>query len=353
MFNFSGKLSFHEKAEFAKRLAFLIKANIPIVESLHILRDQCNSKSRIKMWDQIIVDVSNGQYLSTGLLKHRQIFGDFTINLIKIGEETGILHQNLEYLSEEFRKKYELKKKVVGALIYPLFIMAVTIGLIGVIALYVFPKVIPIFSSFGPNLPLATKILIASSNFAVNYWPYAGGVILLLGLVLTFLYKRVKVFNFYANKASFFVPIIGTLLKNYQLANFSRNMGLLINCNINIVSAANIAAESTTNPVYKKVMYELAEDITSGKKISQCLTMSPSLFPYMANHVISVGERTGNLYEAFMDLSKYYENEVDDLTKNLSNSLEPVLLIFMGLIVGLVAISVIAPIYEITKSIHA
>ena len=353
MINFTAKLSLDEKAAFTKRLAFLINANVPIIESLQIIKRQMRSGSMSKIFSQIVADVSNGQYLSTSLLRYRRIFGDFAINLIKIGEEGGVLHKNLGYLSEEFRKRYEIKKKVIGSLIYPIFVITSTIGIIGIIAAFVFPKVSPIFYSLGADLPITTRILIASSNFILNYWHYIIASVFLSVFTAMLAYKKIKLFNYVVSRISFSIPIIGKLLKNYQLANFSRTMGLLINCNVDIVSVAKITAEATTNSVYKREIYKLAEELTSGRKIFQHLEKSPALFPDMIHQTISVSEVTGNLGDAFLYLASYYESEVDDLTKNLSNSLEPILLLVMGLIVGFVAVAVISPIYEITKNIHA
>lgn len=352
-FKFTSKLSLDEKAIFTKRLAFLINANVPIIESLQIIKRQMGSGGRSKIFSQIIADVANGQYLSTGLLRFRKTFGDFAINVIKIGEEGGVLHKNLEYLSEEFRKRYEIKKKVIGSLIYPIFVISATIGVIGIIAAFVFPKVSPIFYSLGANLPITTRILIASSNFILNYWHYIIVSVFSSIFIITLAYKKIELFNYAVNRISFSIPIIGKLLKNYQLTNFSRTLGLLIGCNVDIVTAAKITADATTNLVYKKEIYKLAEELISGRKISQRLEKSPILFPDMIHQTISVSEVTGNLGEAFLYLGNYYESEVDDLTKNLSNSLEPILLLVMGLIVGFVAVAVISPIYEITKNIHA
>lgn len=349
---YSARLSLKDKVAFTKRLAFLIRADVPILESLRMMHKQTKSKARAKVLEQVVFDVSNGQTLSASLAKFNNTFGEFAINIIKVGEEGGILDQNLEYLAEELKKRHELRKKVIGAMVYPIFITIATLGVTGIIATYVFPKIMPIFQSLGAHLPLATRILIATSNFLLVY-----GVFVILGLIgagvlFAMVYKKVKPFNYAVSRVFLAVPIFGHLAMSYHMANFCRTLGLLLNCNLGIVNAANITARSTANLIYKREIYKLAEEISRGRKISQHLDVSPHLFPEMVPQMVAIGETTGNLGKTLLYLSDYYEDEVNDLTKNLSSSIEPVLLVFMGTIVGFVAVAVITPIYQLTQSIH-
>ncbi|KKT81238.1 MAG: hypothetical protein A3B99_05080 [Candidatus Yanofskybacteria bacterium RIFCSPHIGHO2_02_FULL_44_12b] len=350
--NLFTKLSVKDQAAFAKRLAFLIGADVPILESLRMMQKQTKSRARAQVLESVTRDVSSGQFLSTSLAKYRSTFGDFAINIIKVGEEGGILDKNLEYLAEELRKKQELKKKVIGALIYPIFITISTLGIAGFITAYVFPKIMPIFNSLGAKLPLATKVLIFISNFLTHYGLYLIGGVILAIILSIMAYKKFKPFNLVMNHAVFATPIFGNLARSYQMANFCRTLGLLLNCNVTIVNAANITADATANLIYKKEIRNLAEEIVRGRKIHQYIESRPYLFPEMIPQMISIGETTGNLGHTLMYLSGHYESEVNDITKNLSSSIEPILLVGMGLIVGFVAVSVITPIYELTQNIH-
>ena len=237
-------------------------------------------------------------------------------------------------------------------MIYPIFITVATLGITGLNTTYVFPKIMPIFASFGGNLPITTRMLVAISNFLLSY-----GVLLIFGLIavaigLFVTYRKVKPFNYAVSRAFLTVPIFGQLALNYHMANFCRTLGLLLNCNLSIVNAANITANSTANLVYKREIYKLAEEISKGRKISQHLDTVPRLFPEMVPQMVAIGETTGNLGKTLLYLSDHYESEVNDMTKNLSSTIEPVLLVFMGMIVGFVAVSVITPIYELTQNIH-
>ncbi len=346
------KLSLKEQVAFTTRLSFLIKADVPIIESLRMMHKQTKSKNRARILNKVIQDVSNGQYLSDSLAKFNNTFGDFAINLIRVGEEGGMLDQNLQYLAVELKKRQELKKKIIGALVYPVFVSIATLGVTGLVMVYVFPKIMPIFTSLGGKLPLATRMLIGLSNFLLNYGFYFAFAVAGLAVVTTIVYKKVKPFNRVVNKGLLVIPVFGHLGKSYHMANFCRTFGLLLNSHVSIVSAANITANATANIVYKEELQRLSLEISKGKKISDHIEGKTILFPDMVPQMVAIGETTGRLGDTLLYLSDHYENEVNDLTKNLSSSIEPVMLVVMGIVVGFVAVSVISPIYAITQNIH-
>jgi type IV pilus assembly protein PilC len=317
-----------------------------------MVKRQTKSVRHSKIIDSVIKDVSNGQFLHASFAKHGNIFGDFAVNLIKVGEEGGILDQNLEHLAEELKKRHELKKKIMGAMIYPAFITLATVGVTALITVYIFPKLMPIFNSLGANLPLTTRSLIWTSNFLIHY-----GILVVAGFIassigISIIYKKFLPFNLIANRVMLRVPIFGKLYQNYHMANLCRTFGLLLNCQVGIISAANITADATPNKLYKREIRQLSEDISKGRKISEYFDKRPDLFPEIVPQMVAIGETAGNLGETLLYLSNHYESETSDMTKNLSNSLEPVMLVGMGLIVGFVAVSVITPIYELTQNLH-
>src|SRR3989338_1999797 len=166
---FTTRLSLREQALFAKRLSLLVKAGMPVVQSINALKIQ--SKGGVKrMFEEVAFDVSNGQFLSRSMGKYRHVFGDFAVNIIKVGETSGTLSENLTYLATELDKKRELKGKVVGALIYPAVILVASFLVTGMMIVFLFPKLMPIFQSMNADLPITTKILLALSNFLINYW---------------------------------------------------------------------------------------------------------------------------------------------------------------------------------------
>jgi len=337
---------------FVKRLSFLTKAGIPILESLHMIREQTEGKGYVRILDSVIYDVSNGQNLSTSLGKHKHLFGDFSINIISFGESTGILSENLEYLADELKKRQILRKKVIGAFIYPVVVTLATFGITGFLMIYLFPKIMPVFSSLHMTLPLSTRIVIFLSNFIrFNGYTLFIGIFLLITTFIILLRKSVK-FHFYFDKFILKIPIIGNIIRSYNLANSTRTIGLLLKSGITISEALPIVEKTIGNLVYKREFYKLAETVDRGDKISSYLKKRRSLFPDVLSQIISVGERSGNLSNSLIYLSELYEAEVDDFTKNISSLIEPIMMIIMGILVGFIAISIITPIYSITQNLH-
>lgn len=345
------KFSNKEQILFAKRMGFLMKAGVPILESLTLLKKQMKSKGVNKMFEQVILDVSAGQYLSASLAKFKGAFGDFAVNIIKVGEQGGILSDNLNYLAEELNKKQQMRKKILSAMFYPIFIVAATLVLTAVLTIFVFPKVLPIFSSVSLDLPVSTKILIFVSHFLINFGFYL--VIFLISAVAAFIFfmKRAK-FKMLVEHLILKTPLAGSISQNYYLSNFCRTLGLLLKGDSRLDEAIKTTADTTENLVYRREFERLAEFVDKGGKVSAYLESRPALFPDMLSHMVAIGETAGNLSETFLYLADMYEDEVDDLTKNLSGLIEPVLMVFMGLLVGFVAISIITPIYSVTQKLH-
>jgi type IV pilus assembly protein PilC len=344
-----GKLSLKEQAFFAKRLSFLIQAGVPLLDAIHMIREQTKLKKQQKVYDSVIKDISNGQSLASSLGKFKNVFGDFAINMIAVGEETGVLSENLAYLSNELKKRQELKRKVIGALVYPIFISIATFGLTALLTAYIFPKILPIFASLNVDLPITTRMMIWLSDF-LRHWGWLV-IILLIFFVLAFILtlKRSEKFHFFFDRNVLRIPFIGNMIQNYNLANISRTLSLLLNGGMTLTEAIPITSRSTGNLVYKNEFSKLSKVVDRGEKLSAHLVTERKLFPDILAQIVSVGERSGNLSETLGYLSDLYEAEVEDSTKNLSSLIEPILMIFMGLIVGFVAISVITPIYGITQ----
>jgi type II secretory pathway component PulF len=346
------RLSIKEQVHFAKRLAFLISAGVPVVDSLTLLKNQAKSNKQKNLYSEIITSVSSGHYLAHSLAKFEHQFGTFTINLIKIGETSGTLSQNLIYLADELHKKQELRKKIIGALIYPIFITVATLLLSGVLTVFIFPKVMPIFQSLDIKLPLSTIIILTISDFLSNY-----GWHVIIGAVIIFIASRFALhqsppFRFAVHQLALKIPVFGVLLKYYFMTNFCRTLGLLLKSGVSLVDAIIITGNTLGNEVYKRECQKMSASVIAGEQISTYLATKPHIFPDFTAHLIAIGETTGSLIETLIYLSNMFEAEVSDMTKNLSNAVEPILMIFMGLIVGFVAVSVITPIYEVTQHLR-
>ncbi len=346
------KLSTKDQMFFAKRLSFLIKAGVPILESLHMISSQTTSRQSARVIGSVYADISNGSSLAKSLGKFPHIFGDFGINIIKIGESSGTLSTNLEYLADELKKRNSLQGKVVSAFIYPGIITLATLGITAFLMLYLFPKIMPIFSSLHMELPLTTKIVMATSLFLQSWGLVVIAVIIAIGILISVMKKKNERFHFFYDQVVLSSPVLGPLIRYYNLANATRTLGLLLRGGVNLSEALPLTADTTANLVYKAEYQKMAAYIHRGERMSSYLLTSQNLFPPVMSQLIAVGERSGNLSNTLVYLSEMYEAEVDDFTKNLSSLIEPALMVIMGILVGFVAISIITPIYGITQNLH-
>lgn len=344
---FSGK----ERMLFIKRLAILLRAGVPILQSVNMIKDQTKTRTGSVILSQLSIDMANGQSLHDGLYKFKRFFGDFSLNLIRVGEITGTLFNNLEYLAEELKKQQALKRKVMGALIYPAIIIVATIGITVLLITYVFPKILPVLQTFKGQLPFTTRTLIFLSNLLTNQgWMIALGIVILT-IIWVILLRKVRAVRLFTHKASLRIPVIGTLFKSFYMASFTRTLGILLSSGVSIVEAVRITAATSGNLAYKDSLQLLAESMTRGEKVANYFESDPALYPALISQMTGVGESTGKLSETLMYLADIYEQEVDELTKNLSTAIEPMLMVFMGLLVGFIAMSIITPIYSLTQNL--
>ena len=346
------RLSIRDQTFFVKRLSFLIKAGIPMRESLVMIREQTRKSGYVSILDIVIANISNGQNLATSLSRFKNVFGDFTINIIGFGEQSGLLSENLEYVADELKKRQALRKKIIGAAIYPIIVTIATLGIVTFLMVFLFPKILPIFASLNYTLPLSTRIVIAVSNFVTHFGLMSIAFIFFITVVFIITLKKSEKLRFYFHKFLFKIPIVGKIIKDYNMANFTRTMGLLLKGGVTMGEALHISMKITPNMVYKKEFKILTNVVNQGQKISTHLNKQRDLFPDLVSQIISVGEHSGNLANSLIYLSEMYETEIDDFTKNLSSMVEPILMIIMGILVGFIAISIITPIYGITQHLN-
>ena len=348
---FIKQVSSLDKIIFAKDLALMIKSGLPLREAIDTVRIQSKNKKFKSVLADITERISSGRSLADSLTYHPKVFNDLYVNMIRVGEESGTLEENLNYLILQLEKANALKSKVIAALVYPIFILAAVFLLVGILIFFVLPQILPIFNAFDIRLPLATRILIWIVDFGKNNSPF-----ILLGIVAImfackFIYGLPSV-KFRVHKFSLRIPVFGSIIRNTNITNFSRTLGILLRSGLPIVGALGIVQSTLGNLVYKKELRGSAKQIQEGRVISEYLKKGgDKIFPLMVPQMIGVGEKTGKLEETLLYLGDFYEAEVDKATKNLSTVLEPFLLLVLGALVGFVALAIISPIYEITSGL--
>lgn len=340
-----------ERILFAKHLAMMVKSGMTEVESLKLIRRQIKSGTFGAVLDTVIAEVENGQFLSEALYPFRSQFGgELFVNVIKLGEMSGTLPSNLEYLAKEIEKDRELRSKVRSALVYPVIVLLATLGVTGTLVFFILPKILPIFTSLNIALPLTTRILVGVSEFLIN--EYLWIMLFVAGVAVLFTaLKRVAKFNYLLDRLTLKVPLIGAITLGYNIATLTRTLALLLKSGTKIVEAVGVTARVMPSLVYRNALQNAAEEINRGGALHKSFEAQASIIPTTATHMIEVGERTGNLDANLLYLSEFYEKEVDANVRNLSSVLEPALLVIMGLLVGFVAIAIITPIYEVTQTL--
>lgn len=332
-----------------KRLSFLVRADLPLGESLELLATQ-SSKKHAALLRAARTRVERGELLSDAL---ENFCTPFARNIIRIGEESGTLAENMAYLAEALHAGKQLRRKIIGALLYPLCIVVATIALVIGLILFLFPKLIPIFTSVHADLPLVTKLLISSSE-----WLQAWGVVMLLlliiaGICIPIAYKKVLRIRIYSDRALLYIPLVGSLVSIYTLSTLSRTIALLLRANSTLVDTLGLTARTCEQHTYQEALFNIQAEVTRGESLAHALRNFPKLFPSTYTHLIAIAETTGSLEETAQYLATLYAEELDEKTKLLSSALEPALMILMGGLVALIAVSVILPIYSLTQHLSS
>ncbi len=340
-----------DRVMFTKHLSVMIRAGLTLNESLQILVDQTESPVLKRVLADVVVNLEEGQKLSNSLERYPRIFNELYVNMVRVGEASGTLEENLEYLAEQMKKDYELISKVKGAMMYPIVVLTATIGLGMGLSIYVLPKIVGLFEGFeGAKLPITTRGLLAFTHVMQKYGVFVvagmiGSVVLLLWLV------RQKAVKPYAHRLYLKMPIVGKIVQNVNLARFCRTLGSLLKSGLVINEALGITARTLGNVLFRFALEDVLVEVEKGSPMSSSMQKYIHLFPPIVTRMANVGERIGNLDGVLLYLSEFYESEVDIATKNLASTIEPILLIVIGCAVGLVAVSIISPIYNLAGSV--
>ncbi len=343
-------LSFQEKMLFAKHMATMLRAGITIIEALQILGSQSLQANNKKMYDTLISSIKAGRSLSASMRDYDCVFSELFINMVETGEKSGTLDQVLDYLDTQLDKENEIRKKVVSAFIYPAVIMSITIILSFGIVFFIMPKISDIFIAFDVKLPLPTRILIGLSQFMTGHPFQALGVSVLL-VILTVLFFRLRMLKNFRDNLFLHLPVFGRVLRYANLARFARTFYSLIQAGLPITRALTVISNMFSNNLYKQGVLAAQAKVEQGGQLGEAFEGQEKIFPILTVKMLYVGERTGSLETTMQQLAVLYERDVDNLTRNLTVLLEPLLLLFMGLLVGGVAISIILPIYQLPNLI--
>jgi type IV pilus assembly protein PilC len=343
------KVTTKDLVVFTRQFATMIDAGLALVQCLDILsRQQSN-----KMFKEVLVSVKerveSGSTFAEALKKHPKIFDELFVNLVAAGEIGGILDTILNRLAAYLEKAHKLKKKVKGAMTYPVTVVGIAVVVIAVILVFVIPAFEKMFADFGGVLPLPTRVVIGISNF-IQSWIFA----ILGGLFLgVFAFKR-----FYATPKgralidaySLKLPVFGILLRKVAVAKFSRTLGTMISSGVPILDGLDIVAKTAGNKTVENAIMKVRKSISEGKTIAEPLEKT-GVFPPMVCQMIAVGEQSGSIDGMLNKIADFYDDEVDDAVSNLTAMMEPMLMLFLGTTVGGLVIAMYLPIFKIAGTV--
>ena len=346
---FLNSVSLHQKVIFARNLSKMIDAGLPVTRALSIMEREAKGEFK-KILHSLSDSISKGNTLSSGMKGYPKVFSHLFVSMVSAGEESGNLSTALKNVALEMEKSYQLNRKVRGALMYPAIILCLMLAIGVLMMIYMVPALTSTFKGLGLDLPLSTRLIIGTSNFLVAYFLYVilGVIVLIIAFIAGLRTPRGQR---YLDFVLLHTPSIKEMVKQINSARTTRTMSSLISAGVDIVVAIGVTKDVIQNSYYKEVLSEVAVTIQKGGAISSVFSEHENLYPIFVSEMAAVGEETGKIGEMFLSVALFYEEEIDQKTKDMSSIIEPFLMIFIGLAVGFFAVSIISPIYSIGDSI--
>jgi type IV pilus assembly protein PilC len=345
------RISHGDITVFTRQLATMINAGLPLTEALLILRTQAKPALQ-KIVAQILSDIEAGQSLSSSMGKHADIFSASYIALVKSGEVGGVLDDVLVRLADNMEKEQEFRGKVKGALIYPAIIVTGMIGVALVMMIFVIPKLLSLYGEFGASvqLPFATRVLIFLTGILTRFWPLL--LLLIVGGLYGFqLYRKTPKGRKKVDELILKIPIFGELQRQVSRAELTRSLSLMVGAGVSILEGLTISAEVVGNQVISDALKDASKQVEKGFPVAFAFAKHADAFPYILSQMVAVGEETGKMDEVLAKVSHVFEVESDQKVKALTASIEPIIMIFLGIGVGFLVIAVLLPIYNLTTQL--
>ncbi|MBI3889585.1 type II secretion system F family protein [Candidatus Saccharibacteria bacterium] len=349
---FASKVKSDDLVIFTRQLSAMVGAGVPLLRSLSSLEQHSESPALKAVLVAVIKDVEGGAPLGDSLAKHPNVFSDVYVNMVRAGETAGILDEILKRLALQQEKNATIRKKVKGAMTYPMVLVVITVLAFFGLMLFVIPQIGKILTDLGgpdAKLPLITEIMLGLSGFMISYWfivipGFVGGVYALLRYIKTPPGKK------QLHHIVLKVPAVNGVIKKVIIARFARTFSSLNGAGVSIIETLTVTAHALGNVVYEKALLDAVDKVKNGEQLSRVLE-SDGLFPPIVSQMLAVGEETGQTDVVLLKVADFYEEEVDTAIASLSSIIEPVMIVIMGTVVGLVAASVMGPIASLAQNI--
>src|SRR3989338_3338575 len=346
-------ISFVQKTFFLDHLRTMIHASLSLVEALEILAKEMENRSFKKIIFEVKTEIEKGRPLSEVLAGYPKVFPNIYVKMIASGEISGKLDESLDQIVIQMKKTHELASSIRGAMIYPAVIIIAIVGVGIFMITSILPKMLNLFKEFKADLPPATKILIALTDFFSKPLNLILIFLLIAAFISSFimLIKKVPAFRRAVHTINLKLPIIGPVIKQINLARFSLTLSSLLKSTLPIIEAIDITADTCSNRLYQISLHKIAIEIKSGRALSELLREYGHLYPPMVTEMVMVGERSGEVDRLLQELSLFYGGEVDKTMKNFAQVIEPIIIIVLGLAVGGIATAIIMPMYSLVQAV--
>ena len=344
------KLKFLEKASkkdlaiFSRQMAVMLDSRVPVIQSLTSLAVQVRKEAFREKLLKISQMVEEGSPLSEAFARYPETFNVFYVNLIKSGEASGKISEALYYLSDHLEREADIESQLKSAMIYPIFVLTVLFVVLVIVMVGVMPKLVELLKDTASKPPFFTLLMLSFYDFLMGYgWILLLAFFLLIGFLIY--YFRTKEGRKKFDEISLKIPFWGSMLQKIFLIRFSENVSTLVSAGLSINKALQITRDTVTNYIYKKIIAEVEKDVSEGEKISSVLIKHPEHVPIFVVQMIKVGEETGKLDRTLMEVVNFYQKEVKRAVDTFTALLEPILIVFLGVMVALLAVSVLSPLY--------
>lgn len=346
---FEKKVTTKEIVIFTRQFATMINAGLPLVQCLEILSSQQENPTFKKVISQIKQDVEGGSTFADALGKHPKVFDSLFVNLVAAGEVGGVLDTVLIRLAVYMEKAEALKAKVKSAMTYPIIVLCVAFGVVAVLMIFVIPTFKDMFEQFGSSLPGPTQLVVDLSAFFRSYWYLMFGSIILFVVAIKWISRQEKG-RFYLDTFALKLPIFGNLIRKVAVAKFTRTLGTMISSGVPIMDGLDITSRTAGNMIIENAIKSVRTAISEGQSMAEPLAKA-GIFPGMVVQMISVGEATGAMDQMLSKIADFYDEEVDAAVDALTSALEPMLMVFLGGIIGFVVVAMYLPIFKMAGSV--
>ena len=335
---------------FSHNLSAMMTAGLSLSRALAILERQTKNLAFKKIIKDLIAEIVKGSTLSGGMAKSPKVFTPVFVSMVRAGEESGGLSAALLVVGDQLEKSYLLKKKIKGALIYPSVVISTLLIIGALMFIYVVPTLAATFKELGTELPASTQFIIDLSDLLTNHLLEGVTILALFVGTLVMLVRTPRGHRIFESSL-FYIPVVGNLVRQSNSAKTARTMSSLLSAGVDMVEAITITRDVVQNSFYKEVLAIASERVQKGIPLSSIFAEKTKIYPLLVGDMIEVGEETGKLSDMLLNVATFYENEVDDSTKNMSTIIEPVLMVIIGGSVGFFAVSMITPMYSVMGSI--